>query len=1393
MEVFGFWLGGSVANALMGEGFRYLLQKMGDKIGDKFKQTLKMAIYIIAKEIESRYPREYEKLRSRKVLRKLCGALQSPGIDEEKFVSVLKEEGINEELARKLFKKVQLQYLKILNEEGLKHDQVFRGIILDRTKRIGKQQLEIQEEIDRIFDDISKRFHLLEKKIDELHDLTQEIRDRVESIPQIAHQVDFLVSCMRARLVSESPFRHDLDEILVKLLQAPVIERKVSDEDKKMLAGIVKGFQNWWKYVEHLPEMHPRRRRETFAELRRVSEALGETKEEVHLRLLLSLLSNNYAEMEELSGIVDEKADPMIRRLLVLSKQALATHMSHEGKAQEATDVLDQIEVLISDAWRAEFLLFKAYLIFQKGYSKASIKELEKVANELLSCQKDEDTAFAAILIADILGFFGMTDEAKDVLEAFKCTEFFPDIVKFHEALDYGRVRKFDVARSLFREVTVSSKRKAVREAAHLNLILIESLEDPLKALTTLDQFIQDHKPTYLVDFLLLKYLILSQNRMDRKAEATSKIILEIVKDHKESIRHLYIKKLVLLQRCYFLSREEKFAEVDRIIEEIEKLPTVPFLEASLAQLKASKAIRDKNLDYARTVLENLMEECSEARLKLKYLTSYIPLAFQTNEEDRVERIINDILSKNDIPWMARAHSYLLLGYIHHRRKAAEALKFYEKAEQIIAEEKNEWAFIMEVGRHNYNSFLANMHQVRLAIAKMHMEEFDFAAAWSLMETFPRFLRYSVHYARKGMMRQKFADLAVEGCFLRLTILKKYGRHRQAVNEIEGMLKHELTRDQKGYLLLLKSDFEMEYDLQKAQSDLKEALEHVQGDWIKKVVTIRKMKFSYLKGEFSGIGSVNDEIDKLPGVEAKLAVLANLGLFFSKEGAYPISVSLFKKGLELTTEKDSRYRRFSLYLAEAYSHIQPEKALKILDGLEKDYKGTHELILIRMERAFVLLNLNMLDDCELILNKIEIEDLNEAELHGFHRLKYRIQMTRKKWEQAILAINKGLKLTKASHRRNELLLAKARCAIEVANALMASEVLSNVELEELNEKQKEAFYVLQQRALILNNRSKDAFNLFLSTLPLFSSKVRAFLVQDSMKSYSDKNLQLEVLSEGFKFARNERLDTLVTTRYLGLMKEIVEKIEKEDVENNLDLMFLYGYALYSQDPEKAKAILSECMKRGFSPLYLVYYALSNTYGALGDTNQQFLSMRKAYELNSEDPWIISEHVGRLISDGQYELAEKTVKQLLKSMLFQVAQPTHYQLMLLLISKKDYESAAVELERWTAFSPRDTLALSALAAVYFLMNKMEQCRKVYKENLKTETKSEIAKHLADQVGKALGESACASQEPKESEKFEAVMKREAKAIRKILRQIYVELPLSKSESSYKREEGNKKRK
>lgn len=183
MEELGWWLAGATANALMNEGFRYLLQRIGP---DKFKHALKKSTIAVAKEIEGKYREEAKKLRSWKIRRKLYNALQSPDVNEEIFVSILTKEDVPEDLARKLFKRVQLRFIKILADEGLENDSVFRGIVLARTKEIGKQQSEIKEEIDRIFEEISERYHSLEEKVNRLYDLTKEIlelvkpKDRIE-------------------------------------------------------------------------------------------------------------------------------------------------------------------------------------------------------------------------------------------------------------------------------------------------------------------------------------------------------------------------------------------------------------------------------------------------------------------------------------------------------------------------------------------------------------------------------------------------------------------------------------------------------------------------------------------------------------------------------------------------------------------------------------------------------------------------------------------------------------------------------------------------------------------------------------------------------------------------------------------------------------------------------------------------------------------------------------------------------------------------------------------------------------------------------------------------------------------------------------------------------------
>lgn len=194
---FGLWVGGVIANFLMSEGLIYVNRKKGSRVIAKFNKALRKSLNEIADEVEGKYLEISDWLRSGETQTKLYDTLQSPDIDEGKFVKVFVGEGIDERIARKLFRKIQLRFLKILGEEGLKDDHIFRSIILRRTREIGIGQTEAQVKIDQVFNDVTEKWGILVKSVDRLCDLTEEIHASVESLPEQARDIRYLVQHAR--------------------------------------------------------------------------------------------------------------------------------------------------------------------------------------------------------------------------------------------------------------------------------------------------------------------------------------------------------------------------------------------------------------------------------------------------------------------------------------------------------------------------------------------------------------------------------------------------------------------------------------------------------------------------------------------------------------------------------------------------------------------------------------------------------------------------------------------------------------------------------------------------------------------------------------------------------------------------------------------------------------------------------------------------------------------------------------------------------------------------------------------------------------------------------------------------------------------------------------------
>jgi len=1328
---FGMWFAETVAGVLVAEGMRHIIEM---KHTSKFKKALKESTFKIAKEYRQKYPDESKKLHShsKEVSKKLYKTLQSPAINKDSFVLILAEIGIGKEIAEKLFEEIEARFIKILEEEGLRDNQVFNGIVIDRTKkileetrRVRMEESDIREEISSVFKESLAKLKELDQHIEVLDKKIEDVKRLVGPIPDIQ---EFLKRYMQ--FVSKScGFGYELDEIFTRLLQAPLISAKISDVDRRKLAKVARDFQNFWIYLSHRSEMSHELLQDLSRLVEKVTVSLSETDDEIRLRLILSLFVLDLPEIRRLSCILEKKSDPEARRLVILATEALVLEELFKGQINEATNRLEKLETDFPEMLEVELAMLKLLVLLQKGFSEDNIRNIVNLLNGLRTSLDEENVAYVAGSIAQILLHLGQIVEAKQILESFGVSKYFPDVEIYMCALDCISRNEFEKAKWLLKKLTVSSKFRDTREFAQLSLITLESFENPFKALKNLDQLMADLRPhgELLARCFYLRSILFSKNGLEDEAGRMLDFALEVLDDFKWDFSASAYRAQILLAKAQLLVRPGGASEISKIIKIVEKMPLFARTKLELLRLKLFVALEGENpdLQLAESIIDDLQKISTDTHSRILSMPAIIELHLRNGEPDLAKKSLKELLASSDITWFQEAQIYYLSAWIDHRTgNMEEALKFYSMADRLI-QEKGIAAYAMEYGYDNYDTLLLAIHGIKKSLAEKHLQRLDFDTALELTGSFPGFLK---HFAsgwkskgREGASSKQAIDVGLGGCIMRVSILHKYGKTNEALAEIGQMLELDLPVAHRAHLLLLRSEFEMSYNLKAAELDVEEAMRIGGETSMRSRMVAQRIKLQYLACNFIDADSVEDEVEKLEENQ-RLHLFDTLGLFFAKERAYPLAILMFKEGLKLIAEKDSVYRRFSLNLAEAYSHSQPQKSLQILDELQGDFNEPHETTLIKEARLHVFLKMKKYEEFELLLKDFDAKELNEDELQEYYRTLYEFQVAVKRWEPALSSINSALRSAKALGQKNRLLLRKVRCAIELSNGLMAIDVLENMDLEALTEIEKEEFYVLNQKALVLSNREQEAIEVFSKALPKLHSKAASFLVQESIRCYHNEKLQLEVLRRGFEAARAEGLSTDDVIILSILTKEILNKVTVENVKNDLNLLFLFGTALES---EQTETILVECLKQGFSPQYIVYYFLSLILGTIGKVDSMISYAEKAYGLNPQDPWIAQQFVGGLLARGDFEKAQSLLEKFKNNSVFQVSELVHNQRICLFIAKNDYISAKSELERWIKMFPGQKLAMSILSGIDFLSGEFEESSRLAKEILARDPNDSIA--------------------------------------------------------------------
>ena len=188
------WLIQSLTPVFIFEGIKYVVDKNVIKehrrLPKKYLKALDQSLLMVSERLKNEQKVEAQQLSSPFVKAKMKEVLCSPEIDKEKFLKLLLDEGIGKDIAEELINEIEKNFVKLLEEEGIKSKQAFQNIVLLRTREILAQQhkaevtdKQILETLNRVFESNERYLKQIQKTTEETYCLVSEANEQLKNMP----------------------------------------------------------------------------------------------------------------------------------------------------------------------------------------------------------------------------------------------------------------------------------------------------------------------------------------------------------------------------------------------------------------------------------------------------------------------------------------------------------------------------------------------------------------------------------------------------------------------------------------------------------------------------------------------------------------------------------------------------------------------------------------------------------------------------------------------------------------------------------------------------------------------------------------------------------------------------------------------------------------------------------------------------------------------------------------------------------------------------------------------------------------------------------------------------------------------------------------------------------
>jgi hypothetical protein len=714
--------------------------------------------------------------------KKVHEALQSRKISKDVFLQTVMGLGIERQLALSLFLKVNVVFLSLLREEGVKSDEVFRLIVLRHAEEADLPLSDIKEALESIYDE----------QLENMRRMVLEIRN-------------WTLQCKSTYLlVNEHLFKQELEDSTIYLSKVPSIQRSIDEEEWALILELSRKFESFWSYVDKIDDLTPA----IETKLRIIRQKVAKVFEEVQnpeiecLFALVALLDHSGRDIETMARDLEQLELPAAKSLFLAAVPYLFLSALYLGDKEGARRWISSLRRR-ADANENEVIYLELLILGSESrpitfFNKAQAlgNKLQDLAKELKEHKTSKERAFVAGELAKFMDEFGFPGETEQLIHQLKIGSYFPDTVKIHELTKSQMQGNYSKSIAILEDIALNSPYLRTRKWAEFCLLSIREL--PRNPWEAFDKALSIYKAREIdeVDYskFILNYYVFYAYRgvyKDNLLEHTTKL-LRVRKP--ESVERAEI----LLELASSAYRKGNIALMQLRLQEAGALPMNFSVYCLYLMLKARLLRKSNELDSAEKLIEPFLR-VPDVRSRLDMLSEYISICVAKGNLNPAIELLKDLLRDNSLLENSRFKTYCLLVEALVQKEDFEGISIYEE-DAIEIFKKLDWnSFISNWGIQTLKEFIVQYTRSKLTMSEKASLFRNYSKACNELKNMPSMLMTA-----NKLNDEKTAELALDGCKKRIENLQKLSR-KNSIEEIDAYLKLNLTKKQKNAFITLKA------------------------------------------------------------------------------------------------------------------------------------------------------------------------------------------------------------------------------------------------------------------------------------------------------------------------------------------------------------------------------------------------------------------------------------------------------------------------------------------------------------------------------------------------------------------------------------------------------------